>query len=181
MKTIKTDYDAYEFVVNKLLKQNSKSVNENGDCRYRGYSDDQIEKFADEAYLRAEESLGLKDTSESEAYVKISSLASEIIDDIVASNPPNLACAAGHLIDDIHYHQNLEGKTLAPSLSTDHCPVAEVIQKSHPEWNYTSDSHEMVRNLQAIHDHAEPEAWEKYFSSAEFNSDGSFVGGLYNG
>lgn len=181
MKTIRTDCDAYEFVVEKLLNQYDKSVDLNQNCQYRGYSIDQVEQWYDESLILAKESLNLKEDLGSSLSSEFQSLVSDILSEMFASSNPNLACAAGHLINDIYYDQNFEGKTLAPTLDTDKCPIAESIQKSHPEWNYTINSHEMVRNLQSIHDHEEVCNWEHYFSQAEFNSDGSYVGGLGRG
>jgi hypothetical protein len=63
-------------------------------------------------------------------------------------------CAAGHLIDDEHYHPTLERQT------SDSYPVIQALVKSGipEEW------HSLVDKMQCMHDSNRADNWENLFS-----------------
>lgn len=175
-KEILTDRDAFEFVTKELLEQYTKSINEGGDCQYRGYTIEQLDSIQDEANVIAREHFE-KNGDEVDDEFRFSEVVSTVMNDLfVDKYSPTIACAAGHLIDDSLYDPDIEGKILSSVF--DDCPIAELIQNSHPNWAYTEHSHKMVRRLQMIHDNKEPENWEVSFSKMDidFNEDGTFTG-----
>lgn len=175
-KEILTDLDAFEFVKNELLEQYTKSINEGGDCQYRGYTLAQLDSIQDEADMIARENFE-GDADDIDNDLSFQEALSIVMNDLfVDKYSPTIACAAGHLIDDSLYDPDIEGKIL--DIQFDDCPVAELIQKSHPNWAYTEHSHKMVRRLQMIHDSKEPENWEVSFSkmNIDFDENGNFTG-----
>lgn len=158
---IKTDKDAFDFVVQKLTEQNEKSINEADICQYRGISKktiDEIIKQALEVSGGDEES----DEYELEYY------------NLLESAPRDAKCAVGHLILDSFYDPYFEDSDFT------NFSVEEAVRKSNPEWEINQQSREMLMNLQGIHDSKQVHDWPAFFAkmNAEFNEDGSYSGGL---
>lgn len=138
MSNITTDKEAFEFVTTRLLEQNSQCVDIGHDCQYRGFTHD-------------------------ETFMAWDNISSNDNDDLVhylleKFGGYTAKCAAGWLIDDNFYDPFLEGRTVDDE-------VLLAIKKSHPNWNMTEESVEMIRMLQNIHDRSTPKGWEKEFAS----------------
>lgn len=147
---IKTDLDAFNFVVEKLLEQNCRSVDHDETCSYRGYRPETIEDMTKRACELAGIDYGI--------YEELSDYV-DYFNDIMSKTPPNAKCAVGHLISDVHYEWYVEGEGL------DH-DVFEMVQKSHPNWimdDEQESSWHMLSDLQRIHDSSPVEDWRGDF------------------
>ena len=147
---IKTDLDAFNFVVEKLLEQNCKSVDHDETCSYRGYRPETIEDMT----KRACELAGVD-------YMLHEELSDymDYFNDIMSTTPPNAKCAVGHLISDVHYKGYVEGDGLNHD-------VFEMVQKSHPNWIIDDEEESqwhMLADLQRIHDSSLPSEWPNDF------------------
>ena len=76
---------------------------------------------------------------------------SESITSCYYKQPNGLRCAIGCLIDDEFYNENLEFK------NGDDPIILDAVQKSLPNWKI---NHNMLIELQELHDEVEVEEWE---------------------
>lgn len=157
MTLITNDREAFEFVRNHLLTQNEKSVADNLDCLYRGYSEAKIEELKVKAGEIIEE--------DEEEYVWESD-KDQVFLDLLAEINPDSMCAVGCLIMDRFYDSEMEGKTIEPDEW-----VWEAVVKSNPVWKMTDSSLEMLKKLQSIHDRSYPSQWEVELSLVGNNFD----------
>lgn len=158
---IKTDYDAFVFVRNKLLKQNAKSQNEDNTCLYRGWLPETLSKMNE----RATEKLGDFD------YGSDDSPFYEYFRDIQACTPSDAKCAAGWLISDDYYSNQFEER------SVDDSEVMTAIEYSNPEWKIDGSGHTLLVRMQQIHDSKNISEWEMCFDDLEnhFDENGNFT------
>ena len=163
MGFITNDKEAYLFMKNHLLNQMEKSVDQIGDCTYRGYDQNLLDNLKDEAQTIAEHN-GLYDEDDEES----------IFIDLMASHSPTLKCAVGALIIDTFYSQNLEGRTVC----NDEMDIVEAVQKSNPIWRITGSSITLMKAFQNIHDSYEPSVWEYRIDKLKdnFNDYNDFSG-----
>ena len=160
MPDIRTDEEAYKFVMQKLLEQNERSTEEGGDCQYRGYKSETILDLRTKAGMLYNED----EEDNTEFHEELLKL--------LAATPYNAKCAAGFLIDDNVYSYHLEGQTVQYENT-----VHEYIQKSNPLWNMNENSVAMVERLQQIHDSDSIDDWESSLEKVGymFNTLGAFV------
>ena len=163
MGFITNDKEAYLFMKDHLLNQMEKSVDQVGDCTYRGYDDKTLCDLKDEA-----EAIALKNDILDDEYEY------DIYRDLLASHAPNLKCAVGALIIDTFYSQNLEGRTVC----NDENDIVEAVQKSNPVWKITERSIKLMKAFQNIHDSYEPSVWEYRIDKLKdnFNDYNDFSG-----
>lgn len=156
---IKTDEQAYSYVMNKLLEQGQKSVDDAGECQYRGFS----EKFIEEAKSRISDEFD--ENEDSDAFYE------ELLN-VLYNKPSDTKCAAGYLINDAEYDRTLEGQTIQYENS-----VYEAIQKSNPLWRMNEKSSALVAALQTIHDQKPEHEWHNYLETLgySFNIHGEFM------
>lgn len=161
MPDIRTDKEAYEFVMEKLLEQGEKSIEDSGDCQYRGYSS----KALSEIHSRANQAQAESEDEDDLSFYE------ELIN-LLSCTPPDAKCAAGFLIDDNIYSSNLEGQTVDYENS-----VFEAIQKSNPLWRLDENSAEMLKTLQLIHDQKEVDQWGTLLDTLRYSFDiyGNFM------
>lgn len=155
MTLITNDREAFEFVRNHLLTQNEKSIADNLDCLYRGYSEAKIEELK----VKAGEIVA----EDEEEYIWESD-KDQVFLDLLAEINPDSKCAVGCIILDDFYNSEMEGKTIEPDEW-----VWDAVVKSNPVWKMTDNSLQMLKRLQAIHDGNNPEQWEVELS--RLNSD----------
>jgi hypothetical protein len=163
---IKTDKDAFNFVAKQLIAQDAKCLNSAEDCVYRGYS----QSFLDELRDKAREAVyGYDEKLEDEDCFAD---CQDYFLDLLSEADPDLKCAAGHLILDQFYDQNIEGQTVMED-----APVEEAIKLSNPDWNYQDSSLELVKTLQQVHDFREVSSWPVLFQKLEkyFDEDGKYL------
>lgn len=149
---IKTDKEAFEFVVAELIKQNQQSLDSERECAYRGFSPQ-----------RMEEIIGFPIEDSFDALDEIDEL------DPIYSD---LRCAVGYLIADDYYSVALERNQV------DNILVTDAVQRSNPEWKIDPDtSIPLLRKLQLIHDSYPPSRWVNLLdkNNFSFNPDGSFI------
>lgn len=126
-----TDRDVYEYVVTYLKKQKSRSVDENNDCRYRGFTDAFKEELYDSIPDSGDEIINYENWIEA-----------------LSDKPYNASCAAGCLIEDRFYDVNFEGNKIDSD-------IFEAIVSSNPLWNRGLFAFKMIEQLQSIHDDSE--------------------------
>lgn len=153
MKTIKTDLDAFEYVVQKLTEQNEKSMDMEETCRYRGWPQSVIEEYNRLSF-------------------------NEFVDESIeyfAKHDATLKCAVGHLISDLFYIPEIEGEGLNHE-------VYELVKASNPDWE-TGDTYSdednswyMLNDLQKIHDSYPVSEWGGFFDKMRenFNEDQTY-------
>jgi len=153
MTLITNDREAFEFVRNHLLTQNEKSIADNLECMYRGYSEAKIEELKVKAgeIVEAEE-------------IEWEADKDQVFLDLLTEANPESKCAVGCLIMDKFYDSEMEGKTIEPDEW-----VWDAVVKSNPAWKLTDSSLEMLKKLQSIHDGSYPSQWEVELS--RLNSD----------
>lgn len=164
MTLITNDQEAFEFVKNHLLTQNAKSMADDHDCLYRGYSSTKIEELRNEA-----DRIVLEENIEDEDYEL------DIYRDLLAEANPDAMCAVGCLILDDFYDDDMEGKTIEPDEF-----IWEAVVKSNPAWKMTESSYDLLQKLQSIHDREQPEFWRSRLSelNTKFNEYGDYKGSL---
>lgn len=162
MTLITNDREAFEFVRNHLLTQNEKSIADNLDCMYRGYSEAKIEELRVKAGEIIEE--------DEEEYVWESDRDQVFLDLLTETNPES-KCAVGCLVLDDFYSYEMEGKTIEPDEW-----VWDAVVKSNPVWKMTDSSLEMLKKLQSIHDGSNTEHWEVELSlmNSDFDKYGDY-------
>lgn len=152
MRNIKSDLDAAKYVYEKLKEQNCKSQDENGECVYRGYDPNEIDRIK---YHYGEDDY--------------ENFLWEV------QRLPIVMCAAGHLIDDKYYDTAFEGNSV-DGLDGD---IIQAIQNSNPDWNWSDNTLQMVMGLQRIHDQVSFNKWESefqlFFKQFIFNDNGAYV------
>lgn len=155
-----TDKQAFDYVVKMLLEQDAKSMDDSATCQYRGFKQKTLEDTFNKADEIAHES--------SEAYW--SSDIEELQRELLAKIGCDAKCAVGHLISDEHYHPSIEGETL----TTD---VVDMVKLSHPNWEITDESQQMMIELQKIHDGYPPHNWGDLFKGIQhdFTEDGKWI------
>lgn len=159
-KEIRTDLDAFEYVVEKLLEQNQKSMDMDETCQYRGYKLETIKNAYDE--MSKDYPYGLDELSLDFA-------------EFLTSIPSDAKCAVGHLISDNVYYNSIEGEGL-------NYEVYEMVKLSNPNWltgdlNLDDDSSwRMLQHLQKIHDRESVAEWAFSFIEmrGSFNEDGTY-------
>lgn len=139
---ITNDYEAYLFVQKHLLETMEKSMDGNNDCVYRGHKESTITEILD--------------ISENPDDLKW--LLSKTIFDA--------KCAAGCLISDEYYKSVFEGRLVEKGTL-----VWESIAMSHPKWEMTEQSLELIRKLQFIHDNNDVSEWELELSRINLDFD----------
>lgn len=157
---ITTDKQAFDFVIKMLLEQNAQSMDDSETCQYRGFKkvtiEDIFEKAKEIAY-KSDESYWSSDIEELQR-------------DLLEKIGYDAKCAVGHLINDEHYHLSIEGETLTAD-------VVDMVKLSHPNWEITDGSQQMMIELQKIHDSYKPETWGKMFKTFQYNftEDGKWI------
>lgn len=154
MDTIKTDLDAFNYVVDSLLKQNDKSMNNSEDCQYRGFLHSQVEKAM------------------SAATIDVDDFDYDIFLDILWSESATAKCAIGHLISDEHYDDQIEGKMLDSE-------IIDIVKLSNPNWIINNKTFDLLKRLQKTHDSLPVNRWRKEFDNIRHNFDenGCYYGG----
>jgi hypothetical protein len=155
MTLITNDREAFEFVRNHLLTQNEKSIADNLECMYRGYSEAKIEELKVKAGEIVEEEEIEWEADKDQVFL-----------DLLTETSPESKCAVGCLILDDFYTYEMEGKTIEPDEW-----VWEAVVKSNPVWKLTDSSLEMLKRLQSIHDGSYPSQWEVDLSLLDNNFD----------
>jgi hypothetical protein len=155
MTLITNDREAFEFVRNHLLTQNEKSIADNSECLYRGYSEATIEELKVKAG-EIVETEGIEWEADKD----------QVFYDLLADVEAESMCAVGCLIMDKFYDSEMEGKTVEPDEW-----VWEAVVKSNPVWKLTDSSLEMLKKLQSIHDGTYPRQWEVELSLVDNNFD----------
>jgi hypothetical protein len=153
MTLITNDREAFEFVRNHLLTQNEKSIADNLECMYRGYSEAKIEELKVKAGEIVEEEEIEWEADKDQVFL-----------DLLTEANPESKCAVGCLILDDFYSYGMEGKTIEPDEW-----VWDAVVKSNPVWKMTDSSLQLLKKLQSIHDGTYPEQWEVELS--RLNSD----------
>lgn len=154
---IKTDKDAFNFVVNFLTNQGEKSTGENGECKYRGFLQSTLKNVVEQCLAI---SSGSDETPEYElAY--FNKMESLIYD---------AKCAVGCLISDEFYDPIIEGSDIHDE------SVVEMVVRSNPNWNITNQSEKLLGRLQGIHDNDLFNSWQSIFEdmSLDFNEEGEY-------
>ncbi len=163
---IKTDKDAFLLVAKRLIEQNAKCLNEQGDCVYRGYSSSFMEQIKASAYETVygndEDEAEQDNWYEGNNYFCV----------LMSETAPNLKCAAGHLILDEFYDSFIEGEAVTAGNFAE-----QAIINSNPEWNYDGSSLEMLETLQTLHDRRLAEDWPSLLGKLEqwFDEDGTYI------
>jgi len=153
MALITNDREAFEFVRNHLLTQNEKSIADNSECLYRGYSEAKIEELKVKAGEIVEEEEIEWEADKDQVFL-----------DLLTEANPESKCAVGCLILDDFYTYEMEGKTIEPDEW-----VWDAVVKSNPVWKMTDSSLQLLKKLQSIHDGSHPDHWELMLS--QMNSD----------
>lgn len=151
---IKTDLDAFNYVVKMLLEQNEKSIDQDETCRYRGWSNSIIEQYTKEYEYDGDYDL--------------------------MTHEPNLKCAVGHLISDVFYTSEIEGNGLDHYVFT----LVQLsnplwFMKGGEELGEDDNDHnswDLLSDLQKIHDNIPPKEWAEAFNKMSVK----FVDGKYN-
>jgi hypothetical protein len=153
MNAIKTDLDALNFVVDALIQQNDKSMNNDEDCQYRGFLYSEVEKAMIEA------------TTDDDDFDH------DIFLNILLSQDAKAKCAIGHLISDDDYDNNIEGTGLDEE-------IMDIVRKSNPDWNMGIKSGDLLMRLQKTHDSLPVGRWEKEFNHIknDFDDEGNYIG-----
>jgi hypothetical protein len=164
---ITNDKEAFEYVKMMLLDQDEQSKDLTDNCVYRGYSADLIDK----ARNKAEDII-----TQSEPPDDLDSLLeweSEILDNLIAGQAPDMKCAAGWLIADSFYYDYFEGELVSQK---NH--IWDAIKQSNPVWFTTNNSLKLVNELQNIHDSRDPSEWCGKLDDLEqyFNAYGDYIG-----
>jgi len=155
MTSITNDREAFEFVRNHLLTQNEKSIADNLECMYRGYSEAQIEELKVKAGEIVEEEEIEWEADKDQVFL-----------DLLTEANPESKCAVGCLILDDFYTYEMEGKTIEPDEW-----VWDAVVKSNPVWKMTDSSLQLLKKLQSIHDGSYPDQWEVELSVVSNNFD----------
>ena len=166
---ITNDYEAFVFIKNHLLTQNAKSIQDNGDCLYRGYSQVKIEELKDNAHLIAKENYDIEEVDSS----YFNEFWNEIYRELVLQTVPDAMCAVGCIVLDDFYDDEMEGKTIEFEEY-----VWDSVVKSNPAWKMTESSYRLLQKLQSIHDTHEVDSWEVNLSLLNVNFDkyGDYTG-----
>lgn len=151
MTMITNDKEAFEYIKEQLLKQNEKSLDYQEDCQYRGHSSYLIEK--------AKELSGYE-------YEYIDDNSFDLFINELHKLKPDLKCAAGHVIHDVFYDSDFEGKSMQGNNE-----IEKAIAKSNPVWKLTDNSYKMLHKLQQIHDSVMVWDWEVELSKLNINFD----------
>jgi hypothetical protein len=144
MSLVINDYEAYMLVKEHLLNQKEAAKDTNDDCQYRGFKESTLQKAKDQAVM---EMINEGELDEREEEMRMLQ--------ILEGQYPDAKCAVGCLISDDFYKQDFEGRTIERS-----CHVWDAVKLSNPLWKMTDASHEMLKELQAIHDNNNPDDWE---------------------
>lgn len=147
MNTIKTDLDAFNYVVECLLKQNDKSMNNSEDCQYRGFLFSEVDNALSEATIGEDGDFDY-----------------DIFLNILYSLDATAKCAVGHLISDEHYDDHIEGKMLDEDIIT-------IVKLSNPNWVMSDKSFDLLKRLQKTHDSLPVERWRKEFDNIRYHFD----------
>ena len=162
MTLITNDREAFEFVRNHLLTQNEKSIADNLDCLYRGYSETKIEELKVKAgeIIEEDEEDNVGESDKDQVFL-----------DLLSEVNPDSMCAVGCLIMDRFYDSEMEGKTIEPDEY-----VWDAVVKSNPVWKMTDSSLQMLKRLQTIHDGSYPSQWEVELSlmNSDFDKYGDY-------
>ena len=163
---ITNDKEAFEYVKMMLLDQDEQSKDLTDNCVYRGYSADLIDK----ARAKAEEIITGSDSLDDS--VDYYEWESEVLDNLIAGQTPDMKCAAGWLINDSFYSDYFEGELVSQK---NH--IWDAIKQSNPVWFTTNNSLKLVNELQNIHDSREPSEWFERFNDLElsFNAYGDYI------
>ena len=163
---ITNDKEAFEYVKMMLLDQDEQSKDLTDNCVYRGYSANTIEK------ARAKAEGIVRDSDSMDDSVDYYEWESEVLDNLIAGQSPDMKCAAGWLIDDNFYSDYFEGETV-----TKNNYIWDAIKKSNPVWFTTDNSVKLVSELQNIHDSRDPSEWFEKFNDLEqyFNAYGDYI------
>ena len=164
---ITNDKEAFEYVKMMLLDQDEQSKDLTDNCVYRGYSADLI----DRARAKAEEIITGSDSLDDS--VDYYEWESEILDNLIAGQSPDIKCAAGWLIADSFYSDYFEGE-----LVNHKNHIWDAIKQSNPVWFTTNNSLKLVNELQNIHDSRDPSEWCGKLDDLEqyFNAYGDYIG-----
>lgn len=160
MTLITNDYEAFDFVKSHLLTQNAKSIADNTDCLYRGYSQSMLDELKDKA-----------DEIVADEEIEWESDKDQVFLDLLVDTQPDSMCAVGCLILDNFYDSDMEGKTIEYNEY-----IWDAVVKSNPIWKMTENSYHMLRLLQQIHDGEQPDIWEYKLSelNTNFNKYGDY-------
>ena len=163
---ITNDKEAFEYVKMMLLDQDEQSKDLTDNCVYRGYSANTIEK------ARAKAEGIIRDSGSMDDSVDYYEWESEVLDNLIAGQAPDMKCAAGWLIDDSCYYDYFEGETV-----TKNNHIWNAIKQSNPVWFTTDNSVKLVAELQNIHDSRDPSEWFERFNDLElnFNAYGDYI------
>lgn len=162
---VKTDKDAYQYIVKSLIEQNTKSTDENGECRYRGGSNAIFQSLYTKAKEKCEKDYPLM--ADDRKYEVTQDNFRELCFDV----PYDFKCAVGHIIDSTHYTEQIEGNSL------DDDDVCKAIKDSNPNWEITENSIMLLKLMQLVHDWSEVEDWPIKFATLQnrFDENGSFI------
>ena len=164
---ITNDKEAFEYVKMMLLDQDEQSKDLTDNCVYRGYSADLIDK------ARAKAEGIIRDSDSMDDQVDYYEWESEILDNLIAGQAPDMKCAAGWLIADSFYYDYFEGELVSQK---NH--IWDAIKQSNPVWFTTNNSLKLVNELQNIHDSRDPSEWCGKLDDLEqyFNAYGDYIG-----
>ena len=163
---ITNDKEAFEYVKMMLLDQDEQSKDLTDNCVYRGYSANTIEK------ARAKAEGIIRDSDSMDDQVDYYEWESEILDNLIAGQAPDMKCAAGWLIADIFYYDYFEGELVSQK---NH--IWDAIKQSNPVWFTTNNSLKLVNELQNIHDSRDTSEWFEELNKIEpnFNAYGDYI------
>lgn len=147
MNTIKSDLDAFNYVVEALLKQKDKSMNNSEDCQYRGFLYSKVEDAMEKALI------GEDGDFDHDLYLNL-----------LYELNAEAKCAVGHLISDEHYDPDIEGKMIDSD-------VMEIVKLSNPNWTMSDKTFDLLKRLQKTHDSIPVEMWKKEFDNIRYHFD----------
>ena len=161
---IKTDKDAFNYVKSSLIEQNAKSMNDAGECQYRGFAEKTISELEDQASVHCE-----NPEKDSDSYF-------DLFREYVCNTAFDAKCAIGYLIADEYYKSEFDEYNATP-MDID---LQTSLVQSNPNWTINEKSVNMLKVLQRIHDGSIVEEWEKYFNLIEndFDTDDSYIGAI---
>lgn len=169
---ITTDKEAFEFISEFLLKQNSQAKGSSGECVYRSYNITNMSEFtdslSDEDFEEIFHSSEDFDTGEVDLY-ELYELQRKFKKFYFTPQIEEKKCAVGCIISDDVYGTHLEQKDI---LDDD---VLEAVIESNSNWKMTYASAVMLKELQSVHDTLVVSSWKDAFEKFHFDSHGRYI------
>lgn len=160
---ITTDKEAFEHVSKMLIEQNTRSMDDASNCKYRGFKEETIDKTLEEATDIA------RNSGEHYWNEDIDTLHNELLQQIGY----DAKCAVGHLVADEWYNPDFEGDGIDGNNL-----LIQAIRNSNPNWAAINIcTLDMLMTLQNIHDTEDPSDWKKIFGELlnNFTKEGEWI------